>query len=150
MSATEEVRPAVGRNVSREPTVESSRSGAKAEPSTPDTKVESSSKELVIENEKGSSEDANGMAEDTKIEDEEIVYPTGLVLAAIVLALDLAVLLVALDQTIIATAIPRITDQFQSVKDIGWYGAVCLVVFTFLPCTHIVLGLFLDVYFSST
>ena len=83
--------------------------------STPDT--------TVIESEKGSRENAYEVA-DTKLEDEEIVYPNGLVLAAIVLALCLAVFLVALDQTIIATAIPRITDRFQSVKDIGWYGAV--------------------------
>jgi len=99
----------------------------------PSTLVESSSSEklstqpndnTVVESEKKSSQVANGVAEDTTLEDEEIVYPNGLVLAAIVLALCLAVFLVALDQTIIATAIPRITDRFQSVKDIGWYGAV--------------------------
>jgi len=54
----------------------------------------------------------------------EIVYPTGLKLVIIIIALSLAVLLVALDQTIIATAIPRITDRFNSVDDIGWYGSV--------------------------
>jgi hypothetical protein len=57
---------------------------------------------------------------------DEIVYPTGLRLVAIIIALCLAVLLVALDQTIIATAIPRITDRFNSVSDIGWYGSVIL------------------------
>ena len=99
--------------------VATSRSEAIAELSTPSTKAESSS------DEKGSTKAA---VEDTKSEDvdEEIVYPTGLVLAAIVLALCLAVFLVALDQTIIATAIPRITDKFHSVKHIGWYGAVRL------------------------
>ncbi len=126
MSVTEEGRPTTGRKVSPELKVEPSSSEAKAEPSNPDLKVESSSsKDPVIENENESCKDANGAAEDTKIEDEEIVYPTGLVLTAIVLALCLAVFLIALDQTIIATAIPRITDRFQSVKDIGWYGAVC-------------------------
>ena len=54
----------------------------------------------------------------------DIVYPTGLKLVIIIIALSLAVLLVALDQTIIATAIPRITDRFNSVDDIGWYGSV--------------------------
>jgi len=78
----------------------------------------------VVEQEKGSGEDTKGAEEDIKPDDEDIVYPSGLVLAAIVLALCLAVFLVALDQTIIATAIPRITDRFHSVKDIGWYGAV--------------------------
>lgn len=38
-------------------------------------------------------------------------YPTGLALGLIVLALCLAVFLVALDQTIIATAIPKITGK---------------------------------------
>jgi hypothetical protein len=65
---------------------------------------------------------------------EEIVYPTGLKLAAIILALCLAVLLVALDQTIIATAIPRITDRFNSVNDIGWYGSVSVLAFLFPFC----------------
>jgi hypothetical protein len=55
---------------------------------------------------------------------EEIVYPTGMKLIMIIVALCLAVFLVALDQTIIATAIPRITDRFDSVQDIGWYGSV--------------------------
>ena len=55
---------------------------------------------------------------------EEIVYPTGPTLVAIIVALCLAVFLVALDQAIIATAIPKITDHFNSVGDIGWYGSV--------------------------
>jgi MFS family permease len=33
----------------------------------------------------------------------------------------------ALDNTIIATAIPRITDQFNSLNDIGWYGSAYLL-----------------------
>jgi MFS family permease len=28
-----------------------------------------------------------------------------------------------LQQTIVATAIPRITDEFQSVDQVGWYGS---------------------------
>jgi hypothetical protein len=52
------------------------------------------------------------------------VYPKGVELVVIIIALCLAELLVALDQTIIATAIPRITDRFNSVQDIGWYGSV--------------------------
>ncbi|PLB49099.1 major facilitator superfamily transporter [Aspergillus steynii IBT 23096] len=33
----------------------------------------------------------------------------------------------ALDQTILATAIPRITDEFQSLDDIGWYSGSFLL-----------------------
>lgn len=52
--------------------------------------------------------------------ENEIEYPHGLKLALIIIALCCAVFLVALDQTIISTAIPKITDEFSSIKDIGW------------------------------
>ena len=47
-------------------------------------------------------------------------YPTGVKLALILAAIYFSVFLVALDRTIIATAIPRITDDFHSFDDIGW------------------------------
>lgn len=31
------------------------------------------------------------------------------------------------DQTIIATAIPQITNEFNSIKDIGWYGSAYML-----------------------
>ncbi|KAK3308330.1 uncharacterized protein B0T15DRAFT_372189, partial [Chaetomium strumarium] len=31
--------------------------------------------------------------------------------------------LISLDTTIVSTAIPRITDEFHTVADIGWYGS---------------------------
>jgi hypothetical protein len=55
-----------------------------------------------------------------QISDESPKYPQGLKLVTIITALCLAVFLVALDQTIISTAIPKITDRFHSVDDIGW------------------------------
>ncbi|KAK7943393.1 DHA14-like major facilitator [Apiospora aurea] len=39
------------------------------------------------------------------------------------LAMALSVFLMALDESIIATAIPRITDGFHSLNDVGWYGS---------------------------
>ena len=33
----------------------------------------------------------------------------------------------ALDNTIIATAIPKITDQFKSIDDVAWYGSAYLL-----------------------
>lgn len=60
-------------------------------------------------------------------EDDEMVYPGGVKLALITLALCLAVFLVALDNTIIATAIPKITDRFNSLGDVGWYGSSYLL-----------------------
>ncbi|KAI3402167.1 hypothetical protein diail_96 [Diaporthe ilicicola] len=43
------------------------------------------------------------------------------------LANFLAVFLVALDRTIVATAIPRITDEFHSLGDVGWYGSAYML-----------------------
>ncbi|KAI0378099.1 putative efflux pump [Hypomontagnella monticulosa] len=54
-------------------------------------------------------------------------YPTGLKLGLITLALCLSVFLMALDNAIIATAIPKITDAFQSLPDVGWYGSAYLL-----------------------
>lgn len=39
------------------------------------------------------------------------------------LGLFLAVFLVGLDQTIVATALPKISDHFESLNDVGWYAS---------------------------
>jgi hypothetical protein len=52
--------------------------------------------------------------------DEEIEYPKSWKLALITLALCLSVFCMALDNTIIATAIPKITDHFHALDDVGW------------------------------
>ncbi|KAH8881291.1 MFS general substrate transporter [Thozetella sp. PMI_491] len=54
-------------------------------------------------------------------------YPKGMKLFLISLALCLAVFLMALDNSIIATAIPKITDEFHSLGDVGWYGSAYLL-----------------------
>ncbi|KAJ5964051.1 MFS general substrate transporter [Penicillium vulpinum] len=38
-----------------------------------------------------------------------------------------AMFLVALDRAIISTAIPKITDEFNSLDDVGWYGSAYLL-----------------------
>lgn len=63
---------------------------------------------------------------------EEHEYPRIGKLIVIILGLYLAVLLVALDQTIIGTAIPKITDQFKSIEDVGWYGSAYFLTSTAL------------------
>ncbi|RGP65006.1 aflatoxin efflux pump aflt [Fusarium longipes] len=45
----------------------------------------------------------------------------------IIISVFSAMLLVALDRTIIATAIPQITNDFQSLGDIGWYGSAYML-----------------------
>ncbi|EFQ99145.1 azole resistance protein 1 [Nannizzia gypsea CBS 118893] len=56
-------------------------------------------------------------------------YPHGMKLAVIVGSLAASVFLVALDETIITTAIPKITDDFHSINDIGWYGSAYFMTF---------------------
>lgn len=49
--------------------------------------------------------------------------PHAFKLFSIMLALALSIFLVSLDMTIVATAIPKITDEFHSLQDVGWYGS---------------------------
>lgn len=77
-------------------------------------------------------------------------YPYGARLAAIVFSLMLAMFLVALDnvspplrdaptpqlinpqsfhQTILGTAIPKITDEFHDLNKVSWYGSAYLMTF---------------------
>ena len=81
---------------------------------------------------------------ETTTSNGEVVYPTGLKLTFITIALCLSVLCMALvscslevldeaylstpqDNTIIATAIPKITDEFQALGDVGWYASAYLL-----------------------
>ncbi|KAJ6014159.1 hypothetical protein N7540_008750 [Penicillium herquei] len=61
-----------------------------------------------------------------KIEAEEQAL-TGTKLALVIISLLCAMFLVALDRTIIATAVPTISDQFHAVKDISWYASAYLL-----------------------
>ncbi|KAJ0423131.1 major facilitator superfamily domain-containing protein [Aspergillus carlsbadensis] len=54
-------------------------------------------------------------------------YPSSWRFAAIMVGLSLSITLVSLDNTILATAIPRITAQFDSLDDVGWYGSAFLL-----------------------
>ncbi|OAP63962.1 hypothetical protein AYL99_03189 [Fonsecaea erecta] len=54
-------------------------------------------------------------------------YPSMHKRIVIMLAVYLSIFLVTLDQNIISTAIPRITDEFHSIDDIGWYGSAYLL-----------------------
>jgi hypothetical protein len=47
----------------------------------------------------------------------------GFQLFAILAAVTCVCFLILLDGTIVVAAVPRITDDFNSLDDIGWYGA---------------------------
>jgi predicted MFS family arabinose efflux permease len=53
-------------------------------------------------------------------------YPSGIRLAAILIALAICVFLMPLDTTILATAIPTITNDF-GLSDLSWYASVYLM-----------------------
>lgn len=65
-------------------------------------------------------------------EDDPTRYKTGLPLYLLTFGLALSTFVVALDNTIIATAIPRITTVFDSLNDVGWYGSSYLLTTTSL------------------
>ncbi|KAK9781523.1 putative Major facilitator superfamily (MFS) profile domain-containing protein [Seiridium cardinale] len=54
-------------------------------------------------------------------------YPKGARLFFIYLGLLLVVLVTGLDRSIIATAVPKITSDFNSLPDVGWYGSAYLL-----------------------
>ena len=70
------------------------------------------------------SKDGEATEED---QDDESKYLTGFPLIILTIGLCLTTFVIALDNTIIATAIPRITTAFNSLGDVGWYGSSYLL-----------------------
>ncbi|KAF2685009.1 MFS general substrate transporter [Lentithecium fluviatile CBS 122367] len=60
----------------------------------------------------------------------EAEYPSVLIRNIVVSSLMLAIFLIALDMSIIGTAIPVITTQFNSMADAGWYGSAFFLTLT--------------------
>lgn len=83
--------------------------------------------------EKTAQQRGNGAADDTVDEqNNESKYPGGAKLVVLTFGLCMAIFVVALDNTIIATAIPKITTVFNSLNDVGWYGSSYLLTTTSL------------------
>ncbi|KAJ4344607.1 MFS sugar transporter [Didymosphaeria variabile] len=80
---------------------------------------------------------------DRAAEEDEEDYPKAWRLGVITIALCLSVFCMALDNTIIATAIPRITDQFKALNDVGWYGSAYLLT---TCATQLIYGKFYTFY----
>lgn len=60
-------------------------------------------------------------------EAEENYKPKTLRFWLIIISAFVSMFLVALDRTILSTAIPAITDEFNSLGDIGWYGSAYML-----------------------
>ncbi|CAM1511004.1 Fc.00g085170.m01.CDS01 [Cosmosporella sp. VM-42] len=77
-----------------------------------------------VQEKKGTDDEGTLDGTTDEVEDlNEDEYPSGLKMFFIVLALVLSVFLFSLDLTIVATAIPKITDEFKGLDKVGWYGA---------------------------
>ncbi|CAG8879306.1 unnamed protein product [Penicillium nalgiovense] len=63
----------------------------------------------------------------SEVKEDETHLPTGARLVAIIISILFAMFLVALDRTIIATAVPRIANQFNSLNDLSWYASAYLL-----------------------
>ncbi|KAK3303064.1 major facilitator superfamily-domain-containing protein [Chaetomium strumarium] len=105
-----------------------------------DIDVDSTSKPIELHNEKedptssalarqatATSKSGGAKLEQVPTREDGTEYPRGMTLALIVLALCLSVFTMALDNSIIATAIPKITDQFHSLPDVGWYASAYML-----------------------
>ncbi|KAK3381230.1 putative efflux pump antibiotic resistance protein [Podospora didyma] len=61
--------------------------------------------------------------DDRKAPTESSEYPKGIALLSVVAAVIITVFLTSLDQTIVGTAIPKITDEFHGLEQVSWYGS---------------------------
>jgi hypothetical protein len=93
----------------------------------PEAYTDSTPPVAAVGDEKGSAQPTETSMQVAEKQATEDVYPTGSKLGVIILALAIAVFCVALDSTVISTAIPRITDDFHVLQDVGWYGSAYLL-----------------------
>ncbi|KAJ5642958.1 uncharacterized protein N7484_005465 [Penicillium longicatenatum] len=61
------------------------------------------------------------------IDDETIEYPSTIKFLPILIGLCFQSFCIALDNTILATAVPKITEQFNSLEDLSWYASAYLL-----------------------
>ncbi|RYP31962.1 hypothetical protein DL767_005503 [Monosporascus sp. MG133] len=54
-------------------------------------------------------------------------YPKSWKLGFLTIGICLTIFVISLDFSIIATAIPKITSEFRSLEDVGWYGSAYLL-----------------------
>ncbi|KAK3946004.1 major facilitator superfamily domain-containing protein [Diplogelasinospora grovesii] len=62
-------------------------------------------------------------AVDARNEQPHFERPQGWAFALVMVGLCLALLCISLDRSIVATAVPKITSDFNSLEDVAWYGS---------------------------
>lgn len=58
---------------------------------------------------------------------DEVTYPSTSKQIMTMASVGLVIFLVSLDRTILATATPKITDEFDSISDLGWYASAYML-----------------------
>ncbi|KAI0111125.1 MFS gliotoxin efflux transporter glia [Nemania sp. FL0031] len=89
-----------------------------------DDAMETTSSEKPVE-----SMTATGDSQQSSNSEDTVEYPTGLRLVLLAGASILGVFLISLDQTIVGTAIPKITSEFGGLSDVSWYSAAYFMTF---------------------
>lgn len=87
-----------------------------------DERVDSSITSIKPEGEVDSKQGAE-TAGSSAFQTKEPEWAHGFQLVNILVAVTFVCFLMLLDGTIVVAAVPRITDDFNSLNDIGWYGA---------------------------
>ncbi|KAG5983668.1 hypothetical protein E4U54_006217 [Claviceps lovelessii] len=93
----------------------------KASPTAGDT--ENRAAEKPVEQQNGGVARPDAALKPSEASPKQSSLKTTLLLASVFLAM----FLVAVDRTIISTAIPSITNDFNSLNDVGWYGSIYLL-----------------------
>ena len=77
----------------------------------------------------GRPEEQLELQEPVDADEDNIDYPKGLQLWLSMSSLMLAMVFVGLDMTIVAVAVPSMTDYFKTINDIGWYSSAYAVAY---------------------
>ncbi|KAF2995900.1 hypothetical protein E8E13_004900 [Curvularia kusanoi] len=88
--------------------------------------------DAVVTEKDNTTTDITGGPTDEEEPEDESKYLSGFKLWTLSFGLCLTTFVIALDNTIIATAIPKITSVFNSLEDVGWYGSAYLLTTTAL------------------
>ncbi|KAM0546220.1 hypothetical protein ACHAPJ_011006 [Fusarium lateritium] len=107
---------------------------SKKDPNNDEPQIDKDAGVATVPTEKSTAPDdlETGVRQDNP-DNEEIeqevddTYLHGLPLVLMTLSLMVGVLMIALDNSIISTAIPKITSKFDSLGDVAWYGSAYLL-----------------------
>ncbi|KAK4052029.1 hypothetical protein OIV83_002323 [Microbotryomycetes sp. JL201] len=91
-------------------------------------KAQSSTQPAPLASSNGDAE--KGASSNGDVPTDETQYLTGAKLYLVLGSLILIMILVSLDQTIVAAAIPAISNDFNALSDVGWYGSAYLLTGT--------------------